>query len=154
MNGSGSLVSVREKYGVLTAAHVWKKLKNFHNIQLLIEDIHSKIFVELNEYNIRAWLPDRNPINNTKDICFLQILNPNIISTLKSKCTFYPLIPQTLLTIHSPRCKAYGDFEGTVILSTTKRKRELEFIRRKVSTSELVKKITIDAPEVADKDVR
>ena len=57
-----------------------------------------------------------------------------------------------------------GDFDGTVTLSTTKGKRELEFTKRDIIMSkitetihafavELVKKITLDAPEVTDKDV-
>lgn len=103
VNGSGSFVRFRDKYGILTAAHVWKKLRKFHDVQLLIEDVHSKIFVKLNDHDMRAWLPDQDSVNNTRDICFLQILNPNIMSTLKSKCTFYPLIPQTLVTIEPLR---------------------------------------------------
>ena len=69
------------------------------------------ILVPLNDSNVFVWMPEQDkvedPKDNRKDICFLQILNPDIIATLKSKCSFYSLDLKASFSIDSPKRKGW-----------------------------------------------
>lgn len=83
---SGTLISIGEKYGVLTAKHVWDMFDSrcdIHKIHFSILG-YRHLIVESKEY--------LNPIflNPEIDICFIEIPK-KLVSTIKTYRMFYPL---------------------------------------------------------------
>lgn len=93
---SGTLISIKSKYGILTAKHVWnefKKNKYIDKIHFSIVGYHHFLAEKIEHLNVV--LPSKEA-----DICFLEL--PEIlVGTFKSKRTFYPIRKENMPEINN-----------------------------------------------------
>ncbi len=92
-SGSGSLVSLEGKCGILTAAHVIDDLMRTHgeSIELVITMAYHRLSLEKATLEIRKHRCERD--GDGPDLAFIGINDPNALSALKAKKSFYRLPP-------------------------------------------------------------
>lgn len=91
---SGTFVIINSIYGILTAKHVWEKLKlkSTYTSFCIVGMIH--YLREKTEY-LKCYIPDKDV-----DICFIEI-PPTILGTIKAVRNFHPILPENFLDIES-----------------------------------------------------
>jgi len=86
LHGSGTLVSIGNKYGILTAQHVWHAINNSRDV----------CTISISCYGKNRWVFDKKSyfipynVNENIDICFLEI-PVTILGRLKAISSFIPL---------------------------------------------------------------
>ncbi len=91
---SGTLISIQDRFGVLTAKHVWEMFKDHKDVHKIHFSIlgYRHFIGEPKEF-INPLVPDPKI-----DICFLE-LSPNLVSTIKAYRMFYPIKQENVPTI-------------------------------------------------------
>lgn len=91
---SGTFVIINSIYGILTARHVWEKLrlKSTYTSFCIIGKIH--YLRERTKY-LRCYIP-----NEDVDICFIEI-PPRILGTISAVRNFHPILPKNFSGIES-----------------------------------------------------
>jgi hypothetical protein len=92
-SGSGSLVTLEGKFGIVTAAHVIDDLicARGESIELVITTAYHRLSLEKATLAIRKRRGERD--GDGPDLAFIGINDPNALSALKAKKSFYRLPP-------------------------------------------------------------
>jgi hypothetical protein len=90
-SGSGTLITIGQKYGILTAAHVVTDI-----LQPKVDEVTIIFMNEAHRFSMgRDFLAPRivGPVDEGPDLAFLEILDYGKLGTLKGKKSFFPLTP-------------------------------------------------------------
>lgn len=93
--GSGTLVEVEGNYSILTAAHVWNKIKNYSEIGLGLTDHNSQFTIDREAISAKKIPSSGNDDPNEwgPDLALLQ-LKPSDVSTIERYKSFLNLAQQ------------------------------------------------------------
>ena len=97
--GSGTLATVGNTFGIVTADHVWQHLRK-------AKDGHVSMVIDTREHNFRIPLEHLQPTiighyakeheENGPDLAFLTIVSEENLDDLRAKKSFAPIIPKHL----------------------------------------------------------